>query len=292
MVGQLGRIGQSMGRIGLSVPTKGGGVPAPDFGKSFDQATTGNYTTINNFSAANSDLIGLDTTGSATLSVDAYDLGGAALTDETNVTDVANAAARTATTLSTGGYGGFVYQTDTGELYYNATGAFSGGGTLVGVITTNGTTPWTYDAPSSRRCNEHDGMTVRASSPHQASAARTEADTALIAWHRGTASPQSVVGPLSRVASSAADFANLGVVLRATGNHGQAEIAYTFGQGQVFLLATHKVELGEEGDLGAGNVVPVLRFCRGDAVVPLCRLLIRLDGYIASIRTPPKIELP
>ena len=69
-------------------------------------------------------------------------------------------------------------------------------------------------------------MTVRASSPHHVSAARTEADTALIAWHRGTASPQSVVGPLSRVASSAADFANLGVVLRATGNHGQAEIAY------------------------------------------------------------------
>ncbi len=69
-------------------------------------------------------------------------------------------------------------------------------------------------------------MTVRASSPHQASAARTEADAALIAWHRGTASPQSVVGPLSRVANSAADFANLGVVLRATGNHGQAEVAY------------------------------------------------------------------
>ena len=96
--------------------------------------------------AGDDGLIGVDTTGSATLGEDTYDLGGASLIDQTNITDVANAAARIATTLSTGGYGGFVYQTDTGELYYNATGAFSGGGTLVGIITTNGTSPWTYDA--------------------------------------------------------------------------------------------------------------------------------------------------
>ncbi|MBN8907009.1 MAG: hypothetical protein J0H99_10380, partial [Rhodospirillales bacterium] len=76
----------------------------------------------------------------------AYNLGGAALVDGTNISKVVNAAARLGTTLSSGGNGGFVYQQDTGELYYSSNGAFAGGGTLVGVITTNGTTPWTYDA--------------------------------------------------------------------------------------------------------------------------------------------------
>ena len=111
----------------------------------FDQTSAGNTTTITNFSAAQSDLIGLDTGGSATFSGDAYDLGGASLVNGTNITSVANAAARLAAALSTGGFGGFAYQADTGELFYGATGDFSGGGTLIGVITTNGTTPWTFD---------------------------------------------------------------------------------------------------------------------------------------------------
>ena len=44
------------------------------------------------------------------------------------------------------GHGAFVYQQNTGALYYSATGSFSGGGTQVATITTNGTTAWTYDA--------------------------------------------------------------------------------------------------------------------------------------------------
>jgi hypothetical protein len=111
----------------------------------FDQASNGSYSTITNFSVSNGDLIALDVTGNSTLSADTYDLGGASLTDGTDIARVANAAARLATTLSNGGNGAFVYEQDTGELYYNATGAFSGGGTLVGVVTTNGTTPWAYD---------------------------------------------------------------------------------------------------------------------------------------------------
>jgi hypothetical protein len=137
-----GAIARSViGGAGINFIT--GGTAADTF--VFDQASAGNNTTITNFSASQSDLIGLDTTGSSTFSVDAYDLGGGSLVNGTNITSVASAAARLATTLSTGGSGGFVYETDTGELFYNATGVFSGGGTLVGVITTNGTTPWTYD---------------------------------------------------------------------------------------------------------------------------------------------------
>jgi Ca2+-binding RTX toxin-like protein len=111
----------------------------------FDQNSSGNYSTIQNFSSANHDLIGLDTTGSGTLTTNTYNLGGAGIADGTDIAGVANAAARLATVLSNGGNGGFVYEQDTGELYYSGTGNFSGGGTLVGIITTNGSTPWTYD---------------------------------------------------------------------------------------------------------------------------------------------------
>jgi hypothetical protein len=88
--------------------------------------------------------VGLDTTGSATLGGNTYNIGGGALVDLTNIKSVADAATRLATTLPNGGSGGFVYEQDTGELYYNSTGAFAGGGTLAGVITANGTTPWVY----------------------------------------------------------------------------------------------------------------------------------------------------
>ena len=51
----------------------------------------------------------------------------------TDLADVANATARLATTLNNGGNGAFVYEQDTGGLYYSANGSFSGGGTLIGV---------------------------------------------------------------------------------------------------------------------------------------------------------------
>ena len=114
----------------------------------FDQASAGNVSTILNFSSAKGDKIGLDTLANGTLSTNTYDLGGAALVDLTNIKSVADATTRLATTLSTGGSGGFVYEQDTGELYFNSTGAFAGGGTLVGIITSNGTTPWVYAVSS------------------------------------------------------------------------------------------------------------------------------------------------
>ena len=98
-----------------------------------------------NFNSAKGDMIALDTTGSSTLTGNTYDLGGAAL-GRADLTSAADATTRLAVSLSNGGNGGFVYQQDTGELYYSANGSFAGGGTLVGVIDSSGTTPWTFDA--------------------------------------------------------------------------------------------------------------------------------------------------
>jgi Ca2+-binding RTX toxin-like protein len=111
----------------------------------FDQSSTGNNSTILNFSSANGDMIALDTTGSATLSGNTYDLGGAAL-GAADLTSAADATIRLGVTLSNGGKGGFVYQQDTGELYYSSNGNFTGGGTLVGVIDSASNTAWAYDA--------------------------------------------------------------------------------------------------------------------------------------------------
>ena len=112
----------------------------------FDQNSSTNTSTILNFSSANADKIGLDTAGNSTLTGNTYDLGGAALVDGTNLKGVADAATRFTQAVSTGGKGGFVYEQDTGELYYSGNGNFSGGGTLIGIVTTNGTTPWIYDS--------------------------------------------------------------------------------------------------------------------------------------------------
>jgi hypothetical protein len=111
-----------------------------------NQNSNGNVSFLTNFSTTNSDKIALDTTDSSTLSGNAYDLGGAALIAGTTLADVANAATRLATTLANGGKGAFVYEHDTGELFYSGNGSFAGGGTLIGVVTTDGSTPWTFDA--------------------------------------------------------------------------------------------------------------------------------------------------
>ena len=100
----------------------------------FDQNGTGN-STIMNFSAARGDLIGLDTTGSSTLTNNPFDLGGVSLTNSVDIAMVADNAALLAKTLSNGSKGGFAYEQDTGGLYYSGTGHFSGGGTLVGIVT-------------------------------------------------------------------------------------------------------------------------------------------------------------
>src|SRR6185312_13229449 len=113
-----------------------------------DQNGTGNATTVTNFNSAKGDRIALDTTANATLSGNAYDLGGAALIVGTDLANVANAAGRLGTTLSNAGNGAFVYQRDTGGLYYSGNGSFSGGGTLIGTILTNGSTPWAFNANS------------------------------------------------------------------------------------------------------------------------------------------------
>jgi len=113
-----------------------------------DQNSAGNYSTDLNFSTAKGDKIALDTTGSAILATNTYDLGGAALVDGTNLKAVADAATRLTINEATGGKGGFVYQQNTGELYYSSNGSFAGGGTLIGVIDSSSNVPWTYNANS------------------------------------------------------------------------------------------------------------------------------------------------
>lgn len=66
--------------------------------------------------------------------------------DGTDLISVADSAARLAASLSNGGKGGFVYQQDTGGLYYSTDGSFSGGGVQIAKITTDGSTAWTFDA--------------------------------------------------------------------------------------------------------------------------------------------------
>jgi Ca2+-binding RTX toxin-like protein len=114
----------------------------------FDQNSSGNISTVMNFNAAKGDTIALDTTGSSILARNAYDLGGAALVLNHDLADVANTAARLSSTLANGGKGAFVYQQDTGNLFYSSNGSFSGGGTLLGSITTNGATPWVFNSNS------------------------------------------------------------------------------------------------------------------------------------------------
>jgi Ca2+-binding RTX toxin-like protein len=114
----------------------------------FDQNSYGNLTKVLNFSASNGDKIALDTTGSNTLSANTYDLGGAGLIVNVDLADVANVTARLSTTLSNGGKGAFVYEHDTGELFYSSNGSFKAGGTMIGIVTTDGSKPWTFDARS------------------------------------------------------------------------------------------------------------------------------------------------
>ncbi len=128
-----------VGGGGINFITGGGG------GDTFvlDQASAGNYTAVKNFGVG--DKIGLDVAGVSSFTADPYDLGGASLAEGTTIMKAADASGRLAAALN-GGKGAFVYQQDTGALYYAATGDFSGGGTEIGVITATGTTPWSYDA--------------------------------------------------------------------------------------------------------------------------------------------------
>jgi Calpain family cysteine protease len=114
----------------------------------FDQNSSGSLTTLMNFGVAKGDKIALDTTGSSTLGHNTYDLGGAALKLNTDLADVANTGARLATRLANGGKGGFVYEQDNGHLYYSSNGSFATGGTMIGVITTDGVHPWAFNANS------------------------------------------------------------------------------------------------------------------------------------------------
>jgi hypothetical protein len=127
-------------RGGGGVDTVTGSTAADNF--VFDQKAAGSFMTVMNFDGSN-DKIALDTTNS-TFTGNKYVLQ-AALANNTNIKAVADSDARIATSLASSGKGGFVYQQDTGELYYSDNGAFTTGGTLIGVITTDGATAWTYD---------------------------------------------------------------------------------------------------------------------------------------------------
>ena len=114
----------------------------------FDQNSYGNLSKVLNFNTSSDDKIVLDTTGSNTLSANTYDLGGNSVILTTDLADVGNVTARLATRLSNGGKGAFVNGNDTGELFYSSNGSFIGGGTMIGIITTDGSRPWTFDPRS------------------------------------------------------------------------------------------------------------------------------------------------
>ncbi len=50
--------------------------------------------------------------------------------------------------MANGGKGGFAYEQDNGQLYYSSNGSFVNGGTLIGIVTTDGVHPWTFNASS------------------------------------------------------------------------------------------------------------------------------------------------
>ncbi len=114
----------------------------------FDQRSSGNVTKVMNFSTMNGDKIALDTTGSNILGSNTYDLGGAPLALNTDLVNVANAAALLKSSLNNHGKGGFAFEQDNGQLYYSSNGSFAGGGTLIAVITTDGTHPWLFNVSS------------------------------------------------------------------------------------------------------------------------------------------------
>jgi Ca2+-binding RTX toxin-like protein len=107
-----------------------------------DQASSNAYSVVRNFGAG--DRIALDIKSVSTFGTGIYNLGGASLADGTTITKVADSAGRLAARLNNGA-GAFVYQQNTGALYYSASGNFSGGGIEVGQVTTNDVTAWTYD---------------------------------------------------------------------------------------------------------------------------------------------------
>jgi Calpain family cysteine protease len=135
---------QVSGGAGMNFIT--GGTAADTF--VFDQSSAGSVTRVMNFSTMNGDKIALDTTGSNVLGHNTYDLGGAPLTLNADLVNVANATARLHTTLANHGKGGFAFEQDNGQLYYSSNGSFAGGGTLIGIITTDGTHPWAFNVSS------------------------------------------------------------------------------------------------------------------------------------------------
>jgi Ca2+-binding RTX toxin-like protein len=114
----------------------------------FDQNSSSSVTKVMNFSTMNGDKIALDTKASNVLGHDTYDLGGTPLALNIDLVDVANTTARLKTNLANHGKGGFAFEQDNGQLYYSSNGSFAGGGTLIGVITTDGTHPWAFNASS------------------------------------------------------------------------------------------------------------------------------------------------
>ncbi|HET7880045.1 MAG TPA: calcium-binding protein, partial [Acetobacteraceae bacterium] len=112
-----------------------------------DQNSSTSCTRLMNFNPALGDKLALDTTGSAVMPGNAYDLGGATLSSR-DLIAVANAKALHTTVLNNGGKGGFVYEQDTGQLFYSSNGLYAASINPIGVITTNGVMPWAFNANS------------------------------------------------------------------------------------------------------------------------------------------------
>lgn len=60
----------------------------------------------------------------------------------------------------------------------------------------------------------------------EAAKARSKAEAALLAWHKGSAAPETVLPILRLAAATAADHSNLGAILRSAGDNAGAEAAY------------------------------------------------------------------
>jgi len=122
---------------GSGVNTVSGGDERDYF--TFTSATSGDRMIITDMT--DDDRIELDTNRSSMFTGNAYQLS-QALQDNVNIKDVNNANAMSKVDFH---QAGFVYQQDTGNLYYDADGDFSSGSILIGTISTANGCAWDYD---------------------------------------------------------------------------------------------------------------------------------------------------
>ena len=131
-----------MVRGGGGIDTVTGGSAADIF--VFDKKVAGSYMIVHNMGTG-ADTIGLDTDTGSTLTTNAFDTTGA-LTNGGNITRGRRQRRRCSPRRSRRRQGRLRLPAGYRRaLLQRRTATSSGGGILIGVITTNGSTPWTYD---------------------------------------------------------------------------------------------------------------------------------------------------